>query len=251
MDRDADAVERRRAEHIESQRMARRAAREKQVTADFLSRPSVMAAKFVDAEEQVASERRSKEAARAEVSELRAQLEGMAPSKLSTLSDLCVSAFTPFRSKVTLVAFLLKMVLPNLQHAWGFAGFKDQYDQLRREADAAAEDDRFDTTTGRVTSNELERERYRIHRVLVRQIRRRSKRSQEAICSYQDCRHPNDPLCPCEQMGLCPHLAHARCSKGGDRLLCRTFAFPNCALQPSVEFLCGLNCEVYRVATNC
>ena len=55
----------------------------------------------------------------------------MAPSKLSTLTDEWVTAFTPFRSKVCLVGFLMTMVLPNMKHAWGFAGFKDQHDKLR------------------------------------------------------------------------------------------------------------------------
>ena len=40
---------------------------------------------------------------------LRRRLEKMSPSRLSTLDDAWVSAFTPFRSKVCLVGFLMTM----------------------------------------------------------------------------------------------------------------------------------------------
>ena len=62
----------------------------------------------------------------------------MAPS--NTLTDEWVSQYTPFRSKIRVVGFLVTMILPNMKHAWGFAGFKDQHDKLRRESDDDIED---------------------------------------------------------------------------------------------------------------
>ena len=84
---------------------------------------------------------------------------------LSTLDDVWVAAFTPFRSKVCLVGFLMTMVLPNMKHAWGFAGFKDRHDALRREAEATIEDGSRSSDCHRVANAQLEKERQHIHQV--------------------------------------------------------------------------------------
>ena len=64
----------------------------------------------------------------------------MAPSKLSTLTNEYLTAFTPIRDTVCFTGFLMEMLLPNMQHAWGFAGFHDVHDKLRRERDASIDD---------------------------------------------------------------------------------------------------------------
>ena len=42
------------------------------------------------------------------------------------------------------------MIVPNLKHAWGFTGFKDEYDKLRRDTDTSIEDGCHSEETGRV-----------------------------------------------------------------------------------------------------
>ena len=221
--RDADIVESRRVESLEQRRRDKRIARIKTVEREMTTNPKVMAEKFVKIEEQVQSNKRAHQSSMARAQSLADKLEGMAPSKLSTLTDDWVSAFTPFRSKVTLTGFLVTMVMPNLEHVWGYAGFKDQFDLLRRQQDATVRDDRFDTSAGRVQNNFLEKERNRLHRVQARQIKRRKERTTDAQCSYagcNGCKHPNDVLHPCENPGLCPNFTHERCSRGGQLLLC-------------------------------
>ena len=92
----------------------------------------------------------------------------MTPSKLSTLTDEWVNVFTPFQSKVCLVGFLMKMVLPNLKHAWGFAGFKDEHDALRRKRESEIPDaSRGEESVHRIPNVELEKERQRIQHVCM------------------------------------------------------------------------------------
>ena len=54
------------------------------------------------------------------------------------------------------------MVLPNMKHAWDFAGFKDRHDELRREAEVAIEDGSRSSDCHRVVNVELEKERQRV-----------------------------------------------------------------------------------------
>ena len=120
----------------------------------------------------------------------------------------------------------MTMVLPNMKHAWGFAGFKDRHDELRREAEDAIEDGSRSSDCHRVANVELEKERQRVHQVrmyvymqyihavidhsikcnqvLARRTNRRKKRKQKLCCSYKECKQPSEPLCPCESVGLCP-----------------------------------------------
>ena len=91
----------------------------------------------------------------------------------------------------------MEMLLPNMQHAWGFAGFHDVHDKLRRERDASIEDGCRNVDSGRVRNNELEKERRRIHHTMARRAKRK-KSKQKPTCSYANCCHPNDELLPCE-----------------------------------------------------
>ena len=80
--------------------------------------PERLAREFVDNIDKCEVLKEEGVQAKSEIIDLEKTLESMAPSKLSTLTDEWVRAFTPFRSKITLVAFLVKMVLPNMQYAW-------------------------------------------------------------------------------------------------------------------------------------
>ena len=112
----------------------------------------------------------------------------------------------------------MTMVLPNMKHAWGFAGFKDQHDKLRREADASIEDGCRNADSGRVRNNELDKARRHIHQVMARRAKRKQSK-EKPTCSYCKCSNPNDPLLPCEQPGRCPNYLHARCCARG-KLIC-------------------------------
>ena len=135
-----------------------------------------------------------------------------------------------------------------MKHAWGFAGFKDRHDELRREAEDAIEDGSRSSDCHRVANVELEKERQRVHQVrmyvymqyihavidhsikcnqvLARRTNRRKKRKQKLCCSYKECKQPSEPLCPCESVGLCPNVAHASCCKRGNtgKIVCSVCA---------------------------
>ena len=116
--RDRAAVQRRRERCAEELRAQQRSKRVKNVITQIGTSPLEMANKFVDLETKAGSEELRIQELEKKIESLELKLEGMAPSKLSTLTDAWVKSFTPFRSKVCLCAFLMEMVLPNLQHAW-------------------------------------------------------------------------------------------------------------------------------------
>ena len=89
-----------------------------------------MAVKYVDIQEQLSKKSEMYLAAQAELKLLKRKLESMRPSKLSSLTTEWINMYTPFRHKVTFSAFLMKMILPNARHAWGFAGYNDEFDDL-------------------------------------------------------------------------------------------------------------------------
>ena len=158
--RDAVSVAQRRAEYEETRRKERAKALEKQTVKEMMENSEKMAQELLQTRDRLNDTNK-------ELRLCHQRLEKMAPSKLSTLDDAWVSAFTPFRSKVCLVGFLMTMVLPNMKHAWGFAGFKDKHDALRRKAEDTIEDGSRASDCYRVANVQLEKERQRIHQVRI------------------------------------------------------------------------------------
>lgn len=118
LERDSETVQRRRAARAEARRLERRARRLKEIESKIHENPKVMAARFLEFEERHDRQQSEGSVLQDNIDCLKSKLERQAPSKLSTLTDHWVKSFTPFRNKVTLLAFLLKMVLPNMEYAW-------------------------------------------------------------------------------------------------------------------------------------
>ena len=96
----------------------------------------------------------------------------------------------------------MTMVLPNMKHAWGFAGFKDQHDKLRVNSVVKLMyplkmDVETLTGRGRVRNNELDKARRHIHQVMARRAKHKQSK-EKPTCFYCKCSNPNDPLLPCE-----------------------------------------------------
>ena len=238
----------RHADHQEAMRTRARDDLKKKIYSEMKTDPETMATKYVELLESMDKLKVSNEEISAKAKKFEAKLECMAPSKLSTLTDDWVNTYTPFRRKLFLVGFLVEMVLPHIQHVWGYAGqcihnirthrhthslthsdptgFKDEHDRLRRNREADIEDESSSPQDHHVVNSQLEKERQRIHRLLSRRYQRKKKsmtKMPNSGCSYADCSHVGDPLIPCEQTGLCPRLCHEKCFRKhgtGSRILC-------------------------------
>lgn len=243
---DAASVAQRRADHQEAVCARARDTLKKKIIDDMKTDPETMATKYVELLQKMEKLKVCNDKTCEKAKQLEAKLECMAPSKLSTLTDEWVNAYTPFRRKVFLVGFLIEMVLPHIQHVWGYAGlyslihdqlllfyyyhhiigFKDEHDRLRRNREADIEDASSSPQDNHVANTQLEKERQRIHRLLSRRYKKKKqsrKKLSNSGCSYADCTNGGDSLIPCEQTGLCPRLCHLKCFRKhstGSKILC-------------------------------
>ena len=94
----------------------------------------------------------------------------------------------------------MTIVMPNLRHMWGFQGFKNQFDRIRREQDDELED------MARPDSQcpDLDRERQR----RLRRIARAADKARLSKCVY--CQQAGKDLVHCEHPG-CSQLMHKQC----------------------------------------
>ena len=94
----------------------------KKTLSDIQTDSLQVATKCVELQEDLEKMRISNSELQDNVKVLSDKLELQAPSKLSTLTDEWVRCYTPFKRKTLLVGFLMKIILPNIRHVWGFAG---------------------------------------------------------------------------------------------------------------------------------
>lgn len=135
-------------------------------------------------------------------------------STFAHITEDYVKRFTPFKYKTCLIGFYVTLLLPRLKKMWGFQGYKDQHDKMRREHD----DEIHDATRDCQHSTAIEQERQWVQNRIARSAQRSAlltrNKSVSQACAYGDlCGNQQEQqLQPCEHPG-CKQFVHRSCSE--------------------------------------